>query len=403
MVVKVGAKLSRSVRAASVVAAAAARGGLALAVLAIGLAGCENKSQAQKGEEAVPVTLATVQTLDVPREVAAFGVVEASSTVDVRSQVQGLITQVHFHEGDFVKKGDLLFTVDTRPYSASLAAAQADLLRNQAVADQAKVEAERAARLQAEGVASEQEVAKAQADARSTAASVAVGKAQMASASLNVAFTRITSLIDGRTGSLMVHAGSTVKVNDLSPMVQIRALSPIYVRFTVPQEYLPTIRQKLGHEPLTARVTPRGEGAKTIEAPVTFMENSVDVATGTITLKATFLNTGQELWPGASVDVVLVLGVDQKVTVVPEPALQRSQAGTFVYVVGEGGRVAPRPVEVQRTTATQALIKTGLHAGEQVVTDGQLRLRKGSKVAPKSAAAVPATSAAPEQRKPEGL
>lgn len=396
MVVKVGAKQ------VSVVAAVAAPGALLLAAC-LALGGCENKSQAQKGEEAVPVTLATVQTLDVPREIAAFGSVEASSTVDVRSQVQGLITQVHFHEGDFVKKGDLLFTVDTRPYSASLAAAQADLLRNQAVADQAKVEADRARRLQAEGVASEQEVAKAQADARSTAAGVAVGKAQIASASLNVAFTRVTSLIDGRTGSLMVHAGSTVKVNDLSPMVQIRALSPIYVRFTVPQEHLTTIRQKLGHEPLTARVTPRGEGAKTIEAPVTFMENSVDVSTGTITLKATYLNAGQELWPGASVDVVLVLGVDQKATVVPEPALQRSQTGTFVYVLGEGGRVAPRPVEVQRTTATQALIKSGLRPGEQVVTDGQLRLRKGSKVTPKSAAALPASSETPEQRKPEGL
>jgi multidrug efflux system membrane fusion protein len=378
------------------------RTGAGVAVLCALLAlGCENKSQAKKGEEAVPVTLASVQIKDVPREVAAFGVVEASSTVSLRAQVQGLVTQVHFREGDFVKRGDLLFTVDTRPYTASLAAAQADLLRNQAVADQAKVEADRAARLRLEGVASDQEVAKAQADARSTAAAVAVGQAQIRSASLNVAFTRILSPIDGRTGSLLAHAGDTVKVNDLSPLVMIRALSPIYVRFTVPQEYLTTVREKLGKEPLTVRVTPRGDGAKTIEAPVTFFENSVDVTTGTIALKATYQNAGQELWPGASVDVVLVLGVDPRATVVPEPALQRSQAGTFVYVLGPDERVTPRPVEVVRTTATEALIKAGLKPGEEVVTDGQLRLRKGSKISRKSAAPTP--SSAPEQKRPEGL
>ena len=371
------------------------------ALLLLSALGCEEKSQAKKGEEAVPVTLAPVQVQDVPREVAAFGSVEASSTVDLRAQVQGLVTQVHFHEGDFVKRGDLLFTVDTRPYSASLAAARAELLRTRAVADQAKVEAERATRLRQEGVASDQEVAKAQADARSSAASVAVGEAQIQSASLNVAFTRILSPIDGRTGSLLAHAGDMVKVNDLNPLVVIRALSPIYVRFTVPQEHLTTVRRKLGREPLIARITPRGDGAKTIEAPVTFVENTVDASTGTVTLKATYPNVDQELWPGASVDVVLLLGVDEHATVVPEPALQRSQSGTFVYVVGPDERVAPRPVEVLRTTATLALIKSGLSAGEQVVTDGQLRLRKGSKVSRQPPP--PVASAKPEQQRPEGL
>jgi multidrug efflux system membrane fusion protein len=355
---------------------------LVLVCVALSL-GCENKSQAEKGEEAVPVTLATAELRDVPREVSAFGLVESSSSVDIRSQLAGTITEVHFHEGDFVKRGDPLFTIDTRPYSASLAAAQAELLRTQAVADQARVEAERAARLQAQGVASEQEVAKAQADARTSAANVQVGQAQIRSASLNVAFTRISAPMDGRTGSLLVHAGNIVKATDLQPMVVLRSLSPVYVRFTVPQEYLAVVREKLGREPLTARATPRGEGAKTIEAPVTFIENSVDAATGTIALKATYLNAAQELWPGVAVDVVLVLGVDQKALVVPEPALQRSQTGTFVFVVAQDGRVLPRPVEVSRTTATLALIGSGLKAGERVVTDGQLRLRKGTKVAPK--------------------
>jgi membrane fusion protein, multidrug efflux system len=382
--------------------ASKSRGGACLLLLGALALACESRSKAAKGEDPVPVTLATVEQKDVPREVSAFGSVEASSTVDVRSQVQGLITQVHFHEGDFVKHGDLLFTVDTRPYSASLAAAQAELARNRALADQARVEAERALALRQEGVASDRDVAKANADSASSAADVKVGQAQMASASLNVAFTRITSPIDGRTGSLLVHAGNIVKATDAQPLVVLRRLSPVYVRFTVPQEHLATLRARLGHEPITARVTPRDDGSKTIEAPVTFLDNSVDPATGTVLLKATYLNAGQELWPGASVDVVLVLGADKAAIVVPEPALQRSQAGTLVFVVGKDGRVAPRPVDVLRTTATEALIRSGLQAGEQVVTDGQLRLRKGTKVASK-APAKPASSAKNEQKQPEGL
>jgi len=348
--------------------------------------GCEQRSKAAKGEDPVPVTLAAAQLVDVPREVQAFGVVEASSTVDVRAQVQGLITQVHFHEGDFVKRGDLLFSVDTRPYSASLAAAQAELIRNKAVADQAAVEAERAARLRQEGVASDQEVNRAEADARSTAANVKVGQAQIQSASINVAFGRITSPLDGRTGSLLVHAGNIVKATDAQPLVVIRSLSPAFVRFSVPQDHVAVIREQLGKGSLVARVTPRGDNAKSIEAPITFLDNTVDVATGTVGLKATYANSEQLLWPGASVDVVLVLGVDRQATVVPEAALSRSQAGTLVFVIGPDGRAEPRPVEVLRTTATQALIRSGLKAGEEVVTDGQLRLRKGTKVSRKPSA-----------------
>lgn len=373
-----------------------------LAALAVA-SGCENGSKAAKGEEPVPVTVSAVQVLDVPREVQAFGVVEASSTVDVRAQVQGLITQVHFREGDFVKRGDPLFTVDTRPYSASLAAAQAELVRNKALADQAAIEAERAARLRQEGVASDQEVNRAEADARSSAANVKLGQAQIQSASINVGFGRITSPLDGRTGSLLVHAGNIVKATDAQPLVVIRALMPVFVRFSVPQEHVATIREQLRKGALNVRVTPRGEGQKTIEAPVTFMDNTVDVATGTVTLKATYANAEQLLWPGASVDVVLVLGVDRQATVVPEAALSRSQNGTLVFVIGPDGRAELRPVDVLRTTATQALIRSGLKPGEEVVTDGQLRLRKGTKVTRKAPSNKPVDSAAAESKRPEGL
>jgi membrane fusion protein, multidrug efflux system len=373
---------------------------LLLGALALG---CESRSKAAKGDDPVPVTLAAVEKRDVPREVRAFGNVDASSSVDIRSQVAGLITEVHFKEGDFVKRGQLLFTIDTRPYSASLAAAQAQLLRNRATAEQMRVEAERASALRQEGVASDRDVAKANADAASSAADVKLGQAQIASASLNVAFTRIVAPIDARTGSLLVYPGNIVKATDAQPLVVLRSVSPVYVRFTVPQEHLTTIRARLGKEPLVARVTPRGEGAKTIEAQVTFVENSVDASTGTVMLKATYPNTQQELWPGSSVDVVLVLSVDKDALVVPESALQRSQSGTLVFVLGQDGRVTPRPVKVLRTTETQALIASGLEVGERVASDGLLRLRKGTKVMQAGAAAKPTTSSSPEQKRPEGL
>ncbi|HET6598471.1 MAG TPA: efflux RND transporter periplasmic adaptor subunit [Burkholderiaceae bacterium] len=363
--------------------------GLMLAAGAL-LGGCEGKSKAHKAEQAVPVVLAPVEVRDVPREIEAFGVVEASSTVSVLPQVQGLVTEVHFKEGDFVKQGDLLFTIDTRPYRASLAAAQAELARNKAIAAQAKLEAERSARLRSEGVASDQEVARAEADAASSAANVKVGQAQIASANLNVAFTRVTAPIDGRTGSLLVHAGNVVHAGEGQPLVVIRSVSPVQVRFSVPEQYVPEIREKMRNGSLLVRATPRGAGAKAAEGPLTFLENAVDSSTGTISLKATFTNADQSLWPGAAVDVVLVLGVDAQATVVPEPALQRSQGGTTVFAVGKDGRAETHRVEVLRTTDTLALIRSDLEAGDQVVTDGQLRLRQGTKVSPKPMASPPA-------------
>lgn len=357
------------------------------ALLAFGGAGCESSSKAAEkgGRGAVPVQVAEAKLADVPIEVSAFGSVEASQTVDVVSQVTGLVTQVHFKEGDFVKKGDLLFTIDTRPYRASLAVAQAELQRNEALAEQARTEADRTMRLEREGLATQQQLAKAEADRASSAATVEVGRAQIQSANLNVAFARITSPIEGRTGSVLVHAGNVVHANATEQLVVIRSLSPVRVRFAVPQELLPALRDRLGKEPLRVRATPRGEGAKTVEGPLTFFENTVDPSTGTLTLKATFANAGLELWPGAAVDVVLGLGVDKQAVVVPEAAVQRGQAGTYVFVVDKDSKALLRQVEVKRFTKTDALIRSGLTNGERVAVDGQVRLKDGAKVSIKPA------------------
>jgi multidrug efflux system membrane fusion protein len=377
--------------------------GLVLLGLVAVSTGCESQAKGSKKEEAAVVVVAKAELRDVPREVETFGTVEASSTVDVAPQVQGLVTEVHFKEGDFVKRGDLLFTIDTRPYRASLAAAQADLQRSRALAEQANREADRAARLRLEGIASDQELAQAQAAAASNAANVSASQAQIQSATLNVTFTRITAPIDGRTGALLVHAGNVVRPGDAQPLVVIRSLTPVQVRFAVPQEHLTAIREKLGKEPIEVKATPRGVGTKTAMGLLTFLESTVDVATGTVALKATFTNAGLELWPGAAVDVVLALGTDKQALVVPEAALQRSQSGMTVFVIGKDDRAEPRSVEVLRTAKTQVLLRSGVTADEEVVTDGQLRLRKGSKVSRKAAAPSPTASVSPEQKRPEGL
>lgn len=352
----------------------------------------DNKGQGQP--KAVPVTVADVVQRDVPFEIPAFGTVEASSTVDIVPQVSGLVTEVHFKEGDFVKTGDLLFTVDTRPYAASLAVAKAELERNEALAEQARVDSERKQKLAAEGLVSTQDLDQARATEQSTAANVKLGRAALRSAGLNVQFARITSPLSGRTGTLLVHAGNVVRAGEPSPLVVIRNLSPVQVRFSVPEEYVNRIRERAKSEPLTVRITTRGEGAKTVTAPLTFLENTVDPTTGTLALKATYANQGLELWPGAAVEVALVLDVDRGATVVPGAAVQKGQEGSYSFVV-EQGKAKLRRVEVQRTTATLALIQSGVRPGEKVVTDGQVRLRDGVPVSmkPEKNGAKPGASA----------
>jgi multidrug efflux system membrane fusion protein len=359
----------------------AIRGGLLSFGVLVSL-GCQGRSDAApKPSDAAAVSAGVVGRQDVPVEIESFGSVEANSSVNIVPQVTGLITEVHFKEGDFVKKGDPLFTIDTRPYSASLAVASAELAKNKALLAQAKSEAERTVKLHQAGIASEQDLARAQTEAESAEATLKVGQAQMRSASINVAFTRIVSPIDGRTGSLLVHAGNVVHVGDSAPLVVVRSLSPVYVRFGVPQEYLGPIRERMDrNEPPAVRVTPQNTEQQPTEGVLSFFENSIDLASGTLSVKATFPNAGLELWPGVSVDVVLQLGIDKQVIVAPAPAIQEGQKGTYAFVIDKESRATLRPVEIARTTKTLAIVRAGLEPGERVVTDGQVRLRNGARV-----------------------
>jgi multidrug efflux system membrane fusion protein len=321
-----------------------------------------------------------VKAQDVPIELAAFGTVEASNSVDIVPQVSGQITEVHFVEGAFVKKGDLLFSVDTRTYRASLAAARAELAKSSALAQQATSEAQRYAELERQGVATGQQSTQAQAEAASARAQVDQVQAQIRSASLNVNFTRITAPIDGKTGSLLVHAGNVIQASSSQPLVVIRSLSPVQVRFAVPQQHLAAIRASLAGEALPVRAALRGDTGPPAQGQLTFLENSVDTATGTLSLKATFLNRELQLWPGASVDVVLTQGSDRNALVVPAEAVRESQDGSYVFVVGPDGKVKQQTVQVARTTDRLALLREGVSPEDRVVTDGFVRLRDGVQV-----------------------
>lgn len=345
----------------------------------------EGAAGGQPHARAVSVAVASVETRDVPVRLRSIGTVEALSTVRVIAQVTGMVQKVHFREGDFVRKGQLLFTIDTRPYSSSLAAAQAELQRNEAVAQLARDEAERAAQLHAQGLASDQDLSRARSNAAAAAAALGANRADVQSASLNVQFARMVAPLDGRTGSVLVQAGNVVRANDTTPLVVIRSLIPIHVRFSVPEQHLSEIRERMAKGAMAVIARPRGTGGKEASGTLVFVENSVDPATGTIDLKAEFPNASYELWPGQFVEVSLELSVEKNAMVVPETAVQAGQEGFFAYVVGADKRAHLRKVEVLRIADRQAVVRAGLKVGEQVVTEGQVKLGDGASVIPEPA------------------
>lgn len=386
------------------------RTALALAIAALCVAGCKGGGAGpRRSDRPVPVTVAKAARKDVPIEVRTVGTAEAISTVSVIPQVGGLVQAVHFAEGERVKAGDLLFTIDTRPYRASLSAARATMAKNQALSEEGQRNVARLEKLVKEGVASEQELSQARANAAALQATVSADRANIQSSSLNVQFARIVAPITGRTGSLLVNAGNVVRGNDSRALVVIRSIAPIYVRFAVSEQYLGAVRETAKAGKLTVVATPRG-GGKSLSGELTFIENTVDTATGKIDMKGRFENEDETLWPGQFVDVTLRIGVEKNVLVVPDSAVQTGQDGAYAYVVGQDLTAALRRVKIARTAGDELVIEKGLEADERVVTDGQIRLRDGSRVelkeagspgarevpAAPSSAATPAPTGAPK-------
>ncbi len=434
-----------------------------LLLMMAALSGCtrekaESKTdgKASPGGRAAPptaVAVATVEQKTMPVDVITIGTVEAYAVVSVRAQVGGELQRVHIREGQDVKKGDLLFTIDPRPFEATLAQAEAmranhqsavqqaraalqrdnakvaqarsALARDEAQARNAQVQEARYADLvnkelvareqydqyktnsetlaatvkadQADIASAEETVRADEAAVRAAEQIVKADEAAIENARLQLGYTTIRAPIDGRVGSLQLNQGNVVRAtgtND-STLITINQVEPIYVSFTVPQQQLPAIKRYMAAGPLAVRALPQGE-REPFAGTVTFIDNAVDQTTGTIRLKATFPNKDHHLWPGQFVNVQLTLTVEPNAIVVPSQALQSGQQGSqFVFVVKADSTVENRPVTVARTQGSETVVSKGLSAGEKVVIDGQPRLVNGSKVDVRNArAAGPASAGA---------
>jgi multidrug efflux system membrane fusion protein len=348
---------------------------LALAATALSCA----KADKAAVVEAVPVRVGLVEKKAVPLQIRNVGTVQAYVAVSVRAQVTGEIMEVHFREGQDLKKGELLFSIDPRPYEAALAQAEAALARERAQMENAQTDVQRYEDLVKKDYVTQQQYDSVKANAAATAANVRSDQAALERARLDLAFCSIRAPIDGRSGSILVQSGNVVKSND-AVLVTINQIAPIYLTFAVPERELPEIRRRQNAGSLVVEAEEPASGRSLGRGALTFVDNTVDRATGTITLKATFANVDRVLWPGEFVNAVLTLTTDQGAIVAPVGAVQNGQEGTYAFVVKADKTVESRPVKVARAVAGGVVIASGLAAGETVVTDGQLRLVPGSKV-----------------------
>ena len=344
------------------------------------------------GVPPAPVVVALVKTATVPVTLGVIGNVQAYSAVALRSQVDGQIMEVHFREGQIVKKGDLLFTLDPRPYEAALRQTEANLMKDRAMLDKARSDLARLEALVAKDYTSRSNYDAAKATAASLEATIKADEALVEQARLKLEFTKITAPIDGRVGSILVNAGNLVKANDTaagSTLVTINQIRPIYVQFSVPESNLSEIRARMAAGKISVKVQVPQEDRPAADGTLTFINNAVDMTTGTIQLKATFENDDGRLVPGQFVNVTVELSVLTEAIVVPPAAVQVGQRGHYVFVVKADSTVEMRLVRVGITTEREMVIQGGLKAGERVVTEGQLRLRPGTRVAVRPSGGAP--------------
>jgi len=337
--------------------------------------------QPTQARPAVAVLVAKAVRTTVPQQLHAIGTVEAYSTVGVKAQVGGELVGVHFHEGQEVARGQLLFTIDPRPFEAALAQARANLEKTQAQAKLAEADAKRWEAMYKVHAASPQQYDQANSTAAALRANIAADQAAVKSAQLNLQFTRIYSPLDGRAGNLNLNAGNVVKANSDTPMVVINQIKPIYVKFALPERDLPEIRRRLEINPsLPVVVYPPNEPDQSSVGTLTFIDNMVDPSTGTINFKGTFPNHDERLWPGEFVDVTLTLEERPNTVVVPAQAVQSGQNGNYVFVVEPRLTVKTQAVKTGATFEGKTVIDSGLEGGETVVTDGQMMLVPGAPV-----------------------
>jgi multidrug efflux system membrane fusion protein len=353
-----------------------AAGAALLTVVAIGwgLSGLFAKSDRQRPPPAVVVTRASVKTMTVTEH--AVGTVVANATVAVTAQVSGPLLRAAFQEGQIVKKGELLFVIDPRPYQAALDAATAQRAKDEAQRLNAVTTQKRYDALFAQNAISPLQKDTAEAAAKSAIAAVAADDAAVATARLNLGYTEIKSPVNGKTGAILIQPGNLIAAGGANPLVVVTEIEPVKVSFTVPQTDLPQLQAREKSGALFADVH---AGGTRLHAKVDFIGNQVVTTTGTVELRATFANTDHRLVPGEMVDVDVELNALTKAVVVPREAVNEGPNGRYVFVVGADSVARMRPVNVQFDDGTLMAVK-GLKPGEQVIVDGQLRVLPGVRV-----------------------
>jgi multidrug efflux system membrane fusion protein len=341
-----------------------------------------SRADTQKDTPPVPVTAARVVVKTVPVRLHAIGNVEPYTTVAVKARVDGQIDSVHFKEGDEVKQGAVLFEIDPRPFAASLRQAQANLLKDKALLDRANEQEKRYKDLLAKNFISPDAYEQVRTNAQTAAATVAGDEAAIESAKLSLEYCTIRSPITGYAGRIQIQQGNLVKANDVSPLLTINQVVPISVSFSVPEQDLNEVRRYQVDGELKVEVRPANSSRGPIAGKLSFIDNSADMSTGTIKLKAEFANADKRLWPGQFVNVVLTLYEQKDALVTPATSLQNGPNGPYVFVVKPDLTVELRDVKVARTEGDDVVVASGLSPGDTVVTVGQLRLAPGMRVAP---------------------
>lgn len=343
---------------------------------ALALGACSRQPPPQKAE-AIPVTVTTAQSRDMPVQFAAPGTVEAINAVAVTSLVDGQLLEARVKDGADVKRGDLMFRIDPRPAQATLQQAIATLGKDKATLAQARAQVERYAPVATKGFISADQMEQYRTNLGVAQAAVKADEANVAAARVTLTYTDIHAPIAGRLGRIAIQPGNVVKANDANALVTINQIEPIYVNFALPSALLGRLQLAQKSAPLAVRANVIGVDAP-VEGSVAFIDNAVDTATGTIRLRAQFGNDAHLLWPGQLVNVTLVLGHDANAVVVPDPAVQQGPDGSYVFVVKPDNTAEQRKVTVARSVDGQAVVEDGLAAGDTVVLDGQSRVEDKS-------------------------
>ncbi len=361
-------------------------------VALLGLTAC--KEQQRPPRPSPVVSTVSVKKGPLPYVVTANGQIEPNRTVAVQSLVSGMLTRVAIAEGDEVRQGQVLFQIDSRPFRAEVERLQSTLARDQATLARARADSVRFAGLAKDGYVTRQQLDQTFSEASAQAATVAAGQASLQRARLDLENATVRAPISGRTGQITLRAGSLVRAQADPPLLIINELQPVLVRFTVPEQAFEEMRRRAGlDKALAVDIVPNvGDSTKKITGTLTFIDNAVDRATGTVLLKARVPNADRALWPGQFVTVGLQLTVDQDAITVPAEAVVATGNGAFVYLV-EDGKAKRVPVIVGRTAGTLVKLDSGLVGGEQVIIEGQNRLQDGAKVELRGALAKPRSSA----------